>query len=91
MSVLLVDCSVVVWEVISLGLGAVLHRPLPYGSRPWFRFLIVPAVILLFIVTAQAALEKSAANPDLLAENARRLASDGKKEEALAMFEKALA
>jgi rhomboid protease GluP len=75
--------------VVGLGLGAVLHRPLPYGSRPWFRFLIVPAVILLFIATAQAALEKSAANPDLLAENARRLASEGKKEEALAMFEKA--
>jgi rhomboid protease GluP len=77
--------------VVGLLLGAALHRPLPYGNRPWFRFLIVPAVVLLFIATAQAALEKSAEDPDLLAENARRLATEGKKQEALEMLEKAAA
>ncbi len=77
--------------LVGLGLGAVLHRPLPYGHRPWFRFLIVPAVVLLFIAAAEVATEKSADDPDLLAEKARRFASEGKKQEALEGFQKAAA
>jgi rhomboid protease GluP len=76
---------------VGLLLGAALHRPLPHGNRPWFRFLIVPAVVLLFIATAQAALERGAGDPDLLAENARRRTVEGKKQEALEMLEKASA
>lgn len=75
--------------VVGLGLGAALERPLPSGHRRWFRFLIVPAVILLFIAASQFAIEKSITDPDLLAKNAARLASEGKKQEVIEIFEKA--
>ncbi len=77
--------------VVGLGLGAALHRPLPHGRRPWFRYLIVPASLLLFVSAARLAREKSVSDPDLLAETGRRLSSEGKKQEALETLQKAAA
>jgi len=77
--------------VAGLGLGAALHRSLPSGRRPLHRFLIVPATLLLFVALARMAVERATDNPELLAENAKRLATEGKKTEALQMLEKAVA
>jgi rhomboid protease GluP len=73
-----------------LGLGAALRRSLPSGRRPWHRYLIVPATALLFITAFRMALEKSASDPDFLAENARRLATEGDKEAAREALEEAI-
>jgi len=77
--------------VVGLGLGAALHRSLPSGRRPWHRFLIVPVAVLLFVAAARIAIEKSVDDPDLMAEKARQLATEGKKEAAIEAFQKAVA
>jgi rhomboid protease GluP len=77
--------------VAGLGLGAALHRPLPSGRRPWHRFLIVPVAALLFVAAARSAMERSADDPELMAENARRLASEGNKQGAIETLQKAVA
>jgi rhomboid protease GluP len=77
--------------VVGLGLGAALHRPLPSGRRPWQRYLIVPIAVLLFVAVARIAVERGADDPELLAENSRQLASEGKKEASLEMLQKAVA
>ena len=74
-----------------LGLGAALHRPLPSGRRPWHRFLIVPAAVLLFVSAARFVMEKSADDPYLLAARARELAAEGNKEASIAALQKAAA
>ena len=74
-----------------LGLGAALHRPLPSGRRPWHRFLIVPAAVLLFVSAARIVMERSADDPYLLAARARELASEGKKEASLKTLQKVVA
>ncbi|MGH9391018.1 MAG: rhomboid family intramembrane serine protease, partial [Vicinamibacteria bacterium] len=77
--------------LVGLGLGAALHRPLPSGRRPWQRFLIVPVAVLLFVAAARVAVENGASDPELLAENARQLASEGNQEGALENLRKAAA
>jgi membrane associated rhomboid family serine protease/Flp pilus assembly protein TadD len=77
--------------VVGLGLGAALHRSLPSGRRPSSRFLVLPLTALLFVAVARFAVENSEGDPDLLAEKGRRLATEGKKEEAIKALEDAVA
>jgi membrane associated rhomboid family serine protease/Flp pilus assembly protein TadD len=76
---------------VGLGLGAALHRSIPAGLRPRYRFLVVPAVVLLFVAVARMTVERSGSDPELLAENARTLASEGNKAAAIETLEKAVA
>jgi rhomboid protease GluP len=77
--------------VVGLGLGAALHRPLPSGRRPWQRYLAVPVAVVLFVTVARMAVEEAVNDPDLLAAQARELASDGNKEASIETLLRAVA
>lgn len=75
---------------IGLVMGAALHRPLPFGPRARHRFLIVPAVILLFLAAGLWGHLKSDDNPSLHAARAQQLLEEGKKEEATSELQRAV-
>jgi rhomboid protease GluP len=76
---------------VGLVLGAVLHRSLPLGHRPWHRYLSLLATALLFVAAFRVAAERGESDPDLVAANAARLASEGNKEAAIEALQKAVA
>jgi membrane associated rhomboid family serine protease/Flp pilus assembly protein TadD len=76
---------------VGLVMGAALHRPLPFGKRARHRFLVVPAVLLLFVAAGRRALVGIDDNPALHAARAQQLAEDGHKDQATAELERAVA
>lgn len=76
--------------VVGLCLGASLHRSLPSGRRAWHRHLSLPAAALLFAAVFSFAAEKADKDPEFLAADARRLASEGKMEASLEALQKAV-
>ncbi len=76
---------------IGLVMGAALHRSLPFGKRSRQRFLVVPAVILVFIVAGRWAVATSEDNPQFHVARAEQLTEEGSKEAATAERERAVA
>jgi rhomboid protease GluP len=77
--------------MVGLGLGAALHRSLPSGRRPWHRYSSLPAAALIFAALFRLAVQKSEEDPEFVAANARRLASEGRMEVSLQALQKAVA
>jgi rhomboid protease GluP len=71
--------------------GAFLNRPLPSGRRSYRRYLLIPALALLFLVAARTAIERSPGDPERLAAKATRLRAEGRNAEAVEALSRAVA
>jgi rhomboid protease GluP len=76
--------------LVGLASGAALSRPLPLGRRSVSRYLVIPALGLLFLLGGRIALERSR-KPEFLAVQAARLYAEGRKGEAVEELSRVLA